>query len=369
MVIFMALYPVYTNYHKGLGLEQYGRHIGLFTGDVLFPNPWQYRMLSHWLIEGLYEIYTHTFGRFIDIESLIIQRLPADTADKFAQTRQLLGQLRTPGFISYNLIFVLFRFVQHLIIFWFAYSIYNKVLKSRWLAFFGVMVVSLLIGNSVNDSDLAFNTYFDLIFYLAAAYIILEKKNGWYIVPLAVLGALNRETSVLIPFMYFISQVNWQSAEIRKFKLSGLLPEKKVVLITIISYILFWGVFFALRFYYGWEEYQGIRGTSGKLDILKINLFSPVSIKSYFEMFGTFMLLPFLFLYRFKEVSYVLKVLFIALVPVWFAMHLSSAVAYQSRLFLVPAIVILLPGVFEIVRNNVLREAGVVREKRIQKVA
>ena len=354
-VLYMALYPIYTNYHKGLGLEQYARHLGFFTGDILFPNPWQYRVLSHWIVEGIYQTYTHTIGRIIDIESLVTVNLPGASQDKFDQTRKLLEQIKTPGYITYNLVFVFFRLVTHLLIFWVAFLYYKKFVKSDWLMYFGIILISLSFGNSVNDSDLAFNTYLDVLFYLLVGYIIVSEKYDWYLLPVTILAALNRETSVLIPFVYFIARIDWKKVNFADLKLNKLLPSKKTILITGVSYLFFWTIFVGLRIYYGLEAYQGVRGAPSGFSTLIINLFSLVSIKTYFEMYGTFMVLPIIVLYKFKRIDPILRALFIALVPVWFFVHLWAAVAYQSRLFLVPTLLVFLPAALQIIEKDVLQ--------------
>ncbi|MDQ7798508.1 MAG: hypothetical protein RDU76_06155 [Candidatus Edwardsbacteria bacterium] len=50
-------------------------------------------------------------------------------------------------------------------------------------------------------SNLAFDTYWDLAFYLVG-FILLQKGRFWYLVPLTFLGALNRET-----YLFFVLAV------------------------------------------------------------------------------------------------------------------------------------------------------------------
>ncbi len=540
----MALYPIYTNYHNGLGLEQYARHQGFLSGDVLFHNPWQYRVLSHWLIEGGYQVYTHTIDQVVDIEKFVpsnrlatrdhgqkeriyinfasdtvatppwnnmttaqasnllndqgehssislalqtpwwkthvegpttgdnsgvypddvlrdyyyfgifggpdtvkamIQGLNPNTRyaftflagsrwsgatdngstvftsnseskalpvqnnhskvvtldnitpnsageatftmtkkentpagylnamvveslgdqaistsdtthqDKYAKTQELLSDLSTPGFVKYNMIFILFRFLLHIMIFIVAFMYYTKMVKSDWLIFIGLIILSLSMGNSVNDSDLAFNTYIDVLLYLMAGYIIYTEKYDWYILPIAILGALNRETSVLIPFIYYVCRLDLKNFSLAHIRFDQVVAPKKTIMITAISYLFFIAIYFGLRFYYGFEDYQGVRGASPGLPTLVINLFSLVSIKTYFEMYGTFMILPLIFIYKFNSIDFKLRIIFLALVPIWFLVHWWSAVAYQSRLFLVPTLLVFIPGVLEVVEKSILQ--------------
>jgi hypothetical protein len=71
---------------------------------------------------------------------------------------------------------------------------------SQILSLYGIV---LLTGSFVNASflsDLSFNTYFDVIFYLVGGLIVLSAQFVW--LPLvAFLASLNRETSGFIPFL------------------------------------------------------------------------------------------------------------------------------------------------------------------------
>jgi hypothetical protein len=93
------------------------------------------------------------------------------------------------------------------------------------------------------------------------------------------------------------------------------------------------------------------------LPMLKLNLLSSISIKTYFEMFGTFALLPFVFLFKFRAMDFRLRLFFLLMVPLWLLVHWVSVVGYQSRLYLVPTLLILLPGVLQLIERSIRREA------------
>ena len=50
----LASYPIYTNYYYGYGLEQFQRHLDLIEGKSMFYDPWQYRIFSPYIVEGIY---------------------------------------------------------------------------------------------------------------------------------------------------------------------------------------------------------------------------------------------------------------------------------------------------------------------------
>ena len=70
-------------------------------------------------------------------------------------------------------------------------------------------------------------------------------------------------------------------------------------------------------------------------------------------MYGVFGFLPIWCLFLFKEMNPKLKIFFIVIVPVWFAVHFISVVAYQSRLYLVPTLLIFFPAVLQHIENQI----------------
>ena len=89
-----------------------------------------------------------------------------------------------------------------------------------------------------------------------------------------------------------------------------------------------------------------------KFPMLKFNLLSFHSIKTYMEMYGVFTLLPFISLIILRRSNPYLKRWFWAVIPLWFTVHFFLVVAYQSRLFLVPTFLIFLPMILEYIEMN-----------------
>lgn len=338
----MAMYPIYRNYYNGLGMEQYERFKDFKAHNSMFFNPWQYRILCPYMVEGIYQVLDHTVFQLADFSKISINP-PQNSGEKNPVTQKLIEQSGNGEFFKYNIVFVLFRFAQHIAIFYLAFRYFSSFTKNRALVFFGVMLIALFMGNAVADSDLSFNTYMDVILYLGLGIVIMESLSGWWVVALTFIGAFNRETSLLIPFIYLVSKLNfahWPNV----FKV--LFSDKKAFWQTVLSGVLFIIIFVSIRAYFGYRPPTVWRVPAG-LPMLKLNLLSSVSVKTYMEMFGIFGILPVWILSGFRKTNYYLRVFFLALVPIWFGIHLWSVVAYQSRLFLVPTLLVFIPAILE----------------------
>jgi len=183
----------------------------------------------------------------------------------------------------------------------------------------------------------------DIIFYLVTALVIVEKKNEAVLVPITILAAFNRETGILIPALYFISRADFTRFSFRKFNIGSVkFFVIKTWVFTVVLYLLFFAIFIALRMYFGYKPQQVWKVPAG-LPMLKLNLFSAVGLKAYMELIGTFGVIPFIILYKFRQFPYLLKKWFIFLAPLWVVANYISVVAYQTRLFMVPFIIIILP--------------------------
>jgi len=185
------------------------------------------------------------------------------------------------------------------------------------------------ISNSYYDSDLAFNTFFDIIFYLLAGLCILKGKYIW-IVPITLLAALNRETSGLIPFLLLISVFMLQKGSLRK-----------VMPVFIIAIAMYVAIFVGLRFIYGKQELFIPYGQHPGLELLVYNLFRTVTWR---QLIGTLSIIPIIAIIGYKKWPLQLRIFFWAIVPIWFVVHAFSAVMAESRLFLVPQAMVFIPG-------------------------
>jgi hypothetical protein len=303
------------------------------------------------IVEGLMWIYDRTIDKAFPVEEKIHVKITSSTGETDV-TKKFVELAQTKGALKYMIVFIFFRFTEHALIFFLAYLLWSYFVRNDWLIFFGLLFLALGIGNAGAVADLTFNTYIDNILYLLTACVIVYRLNPYWLLPIITLGAFNRETSILIPFLYFISETDFNSVDWRRFRLSSIkFPALPVWILTLIQYIIFVSIFLGIRYYYGYRPQQTWKVPAG-LPMLKLNLLSADGVKSYFEMIGTFSLIPLIILYKFRRFPYRLRCWFIAIVPIWFAVHLVSVVTYQTRLFLVPFIIIFMPMILWLVEDQ-----------------
>ena len=340
MFAWMATYPIYTNYFRGKAILQYDRHHEFLAGESIFFNPWQYRVLSPLLVEGIYQLCDHTVFKLIDLSALASTDFiegPEDVQPKKSEVA------RKVKIIQYNLVFVGFRFLQNLLILYLSFQYLSLFVRNKTFVFFTLMFISLIMGNAVVDSDLSFNVYTDIILFLWAGIAIFRSFNYWWIFLITILGALNRETSALIMLMFFFSKTRWEDLPnvVKVF-----LSDRKAFLVTLLSGIFFVSIFAAIRMHYGYRSPDEWHIPTG-WPMLKMNLFSQQSIKSYMELFAVFGLMPIWCLLIFKEMNFFLRVFFVVIIPVWFFINFWYGIVSESRIFLVPTLLVFLPAVME----------------------
>lgn len=338
----LSVYPIYTNFYYSNGLLTYERHRAVIENRSEYFNPWQYRILCPYTIEGILWVYNHTVDKIYPIEEKFHFNIDS-TSGTTEETGEFIKIMQTPGAMKYMIIFILFRFVEHLFIFFLAWKLWNYFVQSKWLIFAGINFLALALGNAVAVADLSFNTYMDIIFYLLTANIIVYRWNRNYLIPIAVAAAFNRETGILIPALYFISQTDFTDFVFKKFNVKVIRwPKWNTWVFTTILYVLFLSVFIGLRIYFGYRTQQVWKAPAG-WPMLKLNLMSAVGVKAFLELIGALAVIPLFILYKFKQFPQLLKKWFLFIVPIWFGVHYVSVVAYQTRLFMVPFIIIMIP--------------------------
>jgi hypothetical protein len=347
IVFWMAAYPIYSSFYKAYGVDQYRRHQMHMQANSMFFNPWQYRILCPLIIEGLYWTAEHTLFSLVEIKGLDLG-LPGDNSDKNATTQSLIEQLKNPEFIKYTIVFLGFRFLQNVLLIILCFKYFSLFVKNKMLVALGVMLSVLFMGNGVVDSDLTFNTYMDITLYILAGIVIVKNLNPLWIIPLTVVGSLNRETALFIPVLYFFTYFTWADWPSIKNLITNNL---KVIGVTSISVVFFFIIFISIRMYYGLQPVSTWRVNAG-WPMLKLNLFSSVSIKTYMELFGIMGFLPLWALLIFSRMHKNLRIFFLVLIPVWFGIHFVSAIAYQTRLFLVPTLLVLVPAILENIEKS-----------------
>jgi hypothetical protein len=229
LIFLLSIYVVYEHATSPLAVDmqrQIERHERMIAGNSEFYNPWQYRIFSAWLLEAMIKVY-HSV-------------LPGK-----------------PEPIPY----LALHFAQVALIFILCLMYFQKLgVKNPFLLGAGLIISSFCISTSVFQSDLSFNTYFDIIFYLTAALLILSEKIVW-IIPLTVVAASNRETSGFIPLMV-----------LTPFAFRSYGTDRRRLVVAASSLILFAIVFFFVRWYFGFRPAVGIHGMTSPIDFFIFNI-------------------------------------------------------------------------------------------------
>ncbi|MCO6498520.1 MAG: hypothetical protein J5I50_12755 [Chitinophagaceae bacterium] len=350
----LSLFPLFASYYYGNGYLTYSRHKDLMAGQSSFFNPWQYRILSPYMVEGAMWVYNHTIDKVIPIPNELHFTIK-NTSGPNEKRDTFLDLVSNPDALKYFIIFSLFRFIQHFFIFYLCWRLWGAFVKSKWLIFLGLSFVSIAMGNTSDVADLSLNTYTDIILYLLTANLIIHKWSPKWLFLITPLAAFNRETGLLIPFLYFISATDFTNFSFMRLNIKEIkFPKLKTWVFVGILYVIFFSIFAGLRIYYGYPPQQEWRVPAG-LPMLKLNLLSPTGFKAYMALLGTFGVIPFIILYRFKAFPHILKVWFIGIVPIWFAVHYITVVAYQTRLFLVPIIMIFITMMLWLIEQEIVQ--------------
>jgi hypothetical protein len=303
-----SLFTVFAHVRE-LGFEyiedgrQLKRHTEVISGTA--PSPWQYRVLSEYMVEGV-------------IVALKKTGAPRPT---------LIG-------------FISFRVFQNALLFLLAAYYYRKLGLNTYLTLIGLSMLAWGMSYAYFDSDLQFNTYSDVALYLAAALLILHKRYPWIILVTGV-AALNRETSGLIPLLLISEYIAFKEDKD---------ASRKIILTAGAALALYAIIFFSLRYAFGPRELFVPHGMHQGLELLKYNLFY---YRTWFQLFATLGILPVLALVFYRKWPYTLKAFFWIVVPIWTLVHLLAGVMAETRLFLVPLSLVIVPGaLFGLINGN-----------------
>lgn len=349
-LFFLSAFPIYKNYMNGEAIDTYQIYKGIMDRNAKFFNPWQYRILCPLMISGMKTIYDHTIDKLIPIKKVIGPLNFHSNSGFTSETKAFIDEIKDPDLAKYLIVFIFFRFLLDLFILIAAFFLFRYFIKDFLLAFLGLILISWSMGNGVAVSPLSFNTYMDNALYLVAGCIIVYRKNPWNILLLTIIGAFNRETSLLIPVLLFVSYM--KASPTSNFNLKKITwPPKNIALVSFLSLVAFSFIFIGIRIFFGYQPPAVWKVPRGLL-MLKLNTISLVAIKGYFEMFGVFSVFPLICLFKFKLCPRILQIWFVTIVPIWFFIHFCSAPTYQGRLFFVPTFLIFMPMVLTLIQRS-----------------
>ena len=239
-----------------------------------------------------------------------------------------------------------FRVLQNIVIFALAWLLYRRLGATAHLAALGLCLVAWAMSQAFFNSGLSFDTYGDLIAYLGAALLILDRRYAW-IVPLTVVAALNRETSGLIPLMLLATGLT----------VGRRTPEgRRALAIGGVALVAFAVTTVALRAIVGPGDVIHPHGKQIGWELFELNVGRGVT---WDKLFQTVTIVPVLAAAAWRHWQPALRAFCVAIVPLWVAVHLVAAVLAETRLILVPYVVVLVPGVLAGLGARSGGEAGV----------
>lgn len=283
-----------------LYVSQIVRHLDVLNGTA--GSPWAYRLFSAYLVEGLSRLTAFMFDR-----------------------------------ITIGYVFVGVRIIQNAFIFILAFTFYRRLGLSKNVAIIGLLLVAWSLSYAIYDSDLSFNTYFDIIFYLLAGWAVVSRKLYW-LLPITLFAATNRETSVLIPFLALTHESFYEPFFKRDWRRAFRSEPFAIFGGSLLIYIL---IFVGVRLMIGPVRDISPYGHTAGIDMLKFNLSRTIT---YVELTKTFSAIPIVALYFYRSWPTLLKRLFWTMIPLWILVHFGITIVAETRLFLVPIVLVLIPA-------------------------
>ena len=259
-------------------------------------NPWQYRVLSMGIL------------------------------------RCTLASLRGLGVPhSYGTAFIAFRLVQNIAIFSLAGTLYRSLGLTPKEAYLGLGLLAWSMTHALYDSDLQFSTYTDMIVYLAASLLIIRRRVAAY--PIIVsLGALNRESSGLVPVMLIATCFTSYWPKDRRVK---------ILVLALVSLALYAVTLGVIRASYASQPLVLPYGHHPGWDLLRYNV---TRWRTWRNLLVTLNVLPLLSALSYRAWPVALKAMLWSVVPAWLVVHFLGAIAAETRLFLVPGSMVFIPG-------------------------
>ena len=283
---------------EGLGWQEahyWPRLEAVVAGEA--PAPWQYRVLT---------------------DNLVVV---------VCRAAETIGIPRPVG-----LSFVALRLLQNMALFVLAFFYYRKLGLHAYAVVIGLSALAWGMTQSNYGSDLAFNAYTDILFYLGAALVLLHRRYEW-LIPITVLAALNRETSGLLPVMALVCAVPLFHAA---------RPDHDLRRNAVIALGLYIAIQMVLWLNFGAREWVlHPSGATPGLSMLRYNLGNDAA---WGHVVGTLGIVPVLALLSYRVWHPLLRPLFWAVVPVWLLIHLFCAPLDQSRVLLLPQVLVFIPG-------------------------
>ncbi len=208
---------------------------------------------------------------------------------------------------------------------------YRRIGLSLASILLGLTILTWSMSASLYNSDLSFNVFFDVAFYLGAGWLILERRIT-AVALLMVPAAFNRETSVLIPIMLAAAFYCDRAPDAGR---------RRALIAAAAGLAIYAVVFFGLRVYYGKQEFLTADGYYPGLELLWLNIRRTVTWEQLLVTLGV---VPLVALLGYRWWSAPLRIFFWVVVPIWIGVHFVAALVAETRLMLVPQALVFIPG-------------------------
>jgi hypothetical protein len=288
------LYPG-TGSDELIEAGQLWRHEATLRGEL--GDPWIYRLGAEWLAAA----------------ALWLSR----TLD--AWRPELIG-------------FLGLRLAQNLAIFALTWMLLRRLGARREHAALGLCLVAFAMTNVHYRSALSYDTYQELVFFLAAALLARAGRFGW-LVPLTAAAAATREMAALIGLIPLA--LAW----------TGTIPDparsRDAVRAGVASLLAGAIVIVAIRLAVGPADLVHPEGEEPGPGLLWINLSDG---RLWANVFATVALVPVLAAAAYRRWPAHLRAIALAVVPVWLVVHFVAAAPAETRLLLVPYVLVAVPG-------------------------
>jgi hypothetical protein len=238
--------------------------------------------------------------------------------------------------------FVVLRVLADVAIFLLAFPYFRALGLPASHAFIGMSLLAWGMSHSHLDSSLHLDTYLEISLYLLTGLCILRERYVW-VVPIALVGALNRETSGLIPVLLLAGFV-YRSGSKPSFALT-----RSEWALVAAAFGAYFAVFIGLRLAFGEQPMAIPYGHPPGLDLFQYNA---LRVTTWMQLFATLGILPVLALAGYRRWPQKLRLFAWVVVPVWVVVHLFGAVLAEARLMLVPQALVFVPGALFLVRGD-----------------
>lgn len=237
-------------------------------------------------------------------------------------------------------VMVAVRLFQNFILFLLALWYYRKLGIPLYAGLLGLSALAWGMTQSNYQSDLSIDAYTDMLVYLAAVLVLLSRRVGW-LVPITLLGALNRETSGLIPLLPMALAYISGKTHVERIETSD--PREastqRLLRTGVVCLALYLAVCMGLRGHYG--ERPWLSGSLWPQPALAYNLGNP---RTWMHLIGIWGLVPVLALISIHTWPPALRAVFWAVVPLWTGAHFLYSTVETGRAMLLPLLLAFVPG-------------------------